>query len=218
MNTDLFTSANMTLNAGPDWSAETRHIEKYAGHVAGVDEVGRGPLAGPVIAAAVILDPDNIPVGLNDSKKLTKTKRETLYDLINQSALAVGIGEASVDEIDQINILQASLLAMMRAVKNLDVQPASLLIDGNQPPATDLPFECLVKGDTRSLSIAAASIIAKVERDRMMGDLAKIHPEFGWEKNAGYGVPAHMKGLNLVGPSRFHRKSFAPIRKLLDEE
>lgn len=203
---------------GPDFSAEIAVLKEHGGHVCGVDEVGRGPLAGPVVAAAVILDPNNIPEGLNDSKKLSAKKRAILFELINETALSVSVAEASVEEIDEINILQASLLAMRRAVKNLSLKPHSALVDGNKDPGLDLPTKCLIKGDGRSFSIAAASIIAKKIRDEKMANLAKIYPNYGWEQNAGYGVPAHMKGLELVGITPFHRKSFAPISKILDEE
>ncbi len=215
---DLFDVANISLAAGPNWQAETHMVSVHGGLVAGVDEVGRGPLAGPVMAAAVILDPDNIPEGLNDSKKLSAKRRDILFEAIHASAISTGIGEATVAEIDQINILQASLLAMRRAVDKMPKSATSLLIDGNRSPEHDLPDICLIKGDGRSLSIAAASIIAKVTRDRYMAKLAEKYPDYGWEQNAGYGVPAHMRGLSLVGISPFHRKSFAPISKILNED
>lgn len=203
---------------GPDFQAEQILLAKQGGPVCGVDEVGRGPLAGPVVAAAVILDPNNIPKGLDDSKKLSPKKRTILFDVIMETALAVSVAEASVEEIDDINILQASMLAMRRAVKNLPIKARSALVDGNSNPGLDLPTLCLIKGDGRSFSIAAASIIAKKIRDEKMAKLAQIYPDYGWEKNAGYGVPAHMKGLGLVGISPFHRKSFAPISKILNED
>ncbi|MEX0300408.1 MAG: ribonuclease HII [Kordiimonas sp.] len=192
-------------------------LSEHQGFVCGVDEVGRGPLAGPVVAAAVILNPDNIPVGLNDSKKLTEKKREHLYDLINKVALSVSVAEASVEEIDDINILQASLLAMRRAVVGLDKTAVSALVDGNKDPGLNVPTRTLIKGDGRSLSIAAASIVAKVFRDRLMKKLSEQHPEYGWDKNAGYGVPKHMAALKIVGATRHHRRSFAPIRDILSE-
>jgi len=203
---------------GPNFTEEVKMVRDHGPLVAGVDEVGRGPLAGPVVAAAVILNPDDIPEGLDDSKKLTAKKREALYDEIFGRALAVSIAEASVEEVDEINVLQASMLAMRRAVKALEPLPDGVLVDGNRDPDLDLPTKTLIKGDGRSVSIAAASIIAKVFRDRKMTELAQIYPNYEWEKNAGYGVPAHMKGLYLVGISPFHRKSFAPIRKILDKE
>lgn len=197
----------------PDFSYE----EKYAGPVAGLDEVGRGPLAGPVIAAAVILDPANIPEGLNDSKKLTPGRREELFIEIKTTSL-VGIGEASVKEIDEINILEASMLAMRRALKDLPSDPVACLVDGNRDPGLGFPTRCLIKGDALSFSIAAASIIAKVFRDKIMTELGEIHPEYGWGQNAGYGVPHHLKALDAVGPCPHHRKSFQPVkRKLLKD-
>ncbi|WP_417317357.1 ribonuclease HII [Emcibacter sp.] len=199
--------------ARPDFSLE-QNIE---GIVCGVDEVGRGPLAGPVVAAAVILDPDNIPDGLNDSKKLSAKKREQLYEKILVSA-CFSFGEASVEEIDELNILRASLLAMQRAVAGLPRKPDHALVDGNQIPDLICPASCVIKGDGRSFSIAAASIIAKVKRDFFMKNLAEIHPEYGWERNAGYGTRQHMEALKLVGASPFHRKSFAPIRDLMTQE
>ncbi len=216
-NLPLFTSVNLSVGEGPDWSAEQGMMARLGGPVCGVDEVGRGPLAGPVVAAAVILNPDEVPVGLNDSKKLSAKKRDRLHDAIMEKAVAVSIAEASVEEIDEINILQASMLAMRRAVAGLSVTPVGALVDGNRAPGLDMETETLVKGDSRSLSIAAASIVAKVFRDRLMQKLHKIHPEYDWAQNAGYGVAKHMAALELVGVTPFHRKSFAPIRKILDE-
>lgn len=195
----------------------TYHLERQiTGRVCGVDEVGRGPWAGPVLTAAVILDPDNIPEGLNDSKKLTQKKREALYPLIMESAL-VGFGEASVEEIDHHNILQATLLAMSRAVNNLPLKPDHAFIDGIHLPKLICPASKIKKGDSISLSIAAASIIAKVKRDFLMKKLGEIYPEYGWASNAGYGTRHHIDALRLVGPSRFHRTSFAPIRELISQ-
>lgn len=195
----------------PDWSLEAR----FEGPVAGIDEVGRGPLAGPVVAAAVILDPARLPAGLRDSKQLAKATRERLDDEIRGTAIAFAIGSASVEEIDRINILEAALLAMRRAVAALPRPPVACLVDGNRDPRTGLPTRTVVGGDRRSLSIAAASILAKVTRDRIMAGLAREHPAYGWEKNAGYGVPLHLDSLRLVGVSPHHRKSFAPVRKIL---
>lgn len=195
----------------PDWSFEAG----FAGPVAGIDEVGRGPLAGPVVAAAVILDPAALPDGLRDSKQLAKTLRERLHDEICGMALAFGVGSASVEEIDRINILEAAMLAMRRAVAALPLMPVACLVDGNRDPGVGLPTRTVIGGDRRSLSVAAASILAKVRRDRIMTDLAREHPAYGWEKNAGYGVPAHLDSLRLVGVSPYHRKSFAPVRKIL---
>ncbi len=195
----------------------TYHLEnEIKGLVCGVDEVGRGPWAGPVIAAAVILAPGNIPEGINDSKKLTAKKRNALYPVIMAQA-HVGFGEASVEEIDNHNILQATLLAMQRAVADLPLKPDHALVDGNHLPRLICPASPVIKGDNISLSIAAASIIAKVTRDKLMQDLSEIYPEYGWASNAGYGTQQHAKALSLVGPSRFHRKSFAPIRNLLSQ-
>lgn len=184
---------------------------------AGVDEAGRGPLAGPVVAAAVILDPARCPDGLADSKTLPRNSRERLFDLLKNCA-EIGIGIASVREIDEINILQASLLAMRRAVSELPRPPGACLVDGNQDPGLGIRTRCLVKGDALSFSIAAASIVAKVTRDRMMADLARDFPDYGWETNAGYGVPRHLKALSLVGVSPHHRRSFAPVYKRINEE
>jgi len=217
----------MSLPSGPDFAQEKSLAREITGdtdsaaaaRICGVDEVGRGPLAGPVVAAAVILDPRNVPVGLDDSKKLTARKRDQLFEAIHAVAIAVSIAEASVEEIDQINILQASMLAMRRAVARLPHQPNGALVDGNRDPDFgDLPTRTLVKGDSRSLSIAAASIVAKVFRDRLMTKLGERYPEYGWGQNAGYGVEKHRLALELVGIAPHHRKSFAPIRKILDKE
>ncbi len=183
--------------------------------IAGVDEVGRGPLAGPVMAAAVILDPARMPHGLQDSKRLSARRRDVLAAEIADCA-AVGVGTASVAEIDQINILQATFLAMHRAIAALPVSPDYLLIDGNRLPR-DLPApaEALVGGDGRSPSIAAASIVAKVARDRVMMDLAQHHPGYGWETNMGYPSKSHRTALQNLGVTPHHRQSFAPVRDIL---
>lgn len=183
--------------------------------VAGVDEVGRGPLAGPVVAAAVILTREAIPEGLNDSKKLSAKRRDHLVPLLRQSAL-VGLGVASVEEIDAINILQASLLAMRRAVADLPVVPDHLLIDGNRLP-TDLPCPAtpVVGGDGVSPSIAAASIVAKNWRDDVMKEAATRFPGYGWETNAGYPTKCHKSALRDLGVTPLHRRSFAPVRDIL---
>ncbi len=178
--------------------------------VAGVDEVGRGPWAGPVVAAAVILQAERIPAGLNDSKKLTRLRREALLPLLEDQAL-IGIGLASVEEIDQHNILAASMLAMTRAVAALPVTPALALVDGNRAPDLACPVTTIIKGDARCLSIAAASIVAKVTRDRLMETLAGEHPGYGWERNAGYGTAEHRDGLDRLGITAHHRLSFRPI-------
>ena len=220
---DLFDVAKVTLPDGPDFSAE-QSLAKEIGllvpdSICGVDEVGRGPLAGPVVAAAVILDPANVPAGLDDSKKLSEKKRNALYQAIKDHALAYSIAEASVAEIDERNILQASLLAMRRAVAGLVIAPKGALVDGNKDPGlADLPTRTLIKGDGRSLSIAAASILAKVFRDNLMAELGNEFPEYGWAQNAGYGVAKHRDALKLVGVTPHHRRTFAPIRNILGEE
>ncbi|WDI32272.1 ribonuclease HII [Hyphococcus flavus] len=185
-----------------------------AAPVAGIDEAGRGPWAGPVVAAAVILDRDNIPPGLRDSKTLTEKRREMIAKDIYACAI-VGVGVASVDEIDEINILQATFLAMARAEVSLSIQPKTCIVDGSQKPQLKAPTQMIVKGDAKSLSIAAASIIAKTTRDQMMRDLALEHPHYAWEKNKGYGAPAHREGLEAFGVTPHHRKSFAPIHNML---
>ena len=183
--------------------------------MAGVDEVGRGPLAGPVTAAAVVFDPARIPEGLNDSKKLTKRARAGLYDKI-MAVADVSIAHASVEEIDEINILRASHLAMERALAGLKAPADYALIDGNMiPRGLALPAETIIKGDARSLSIAAASIMAKVCRDCVMLSLAQQHPGYGWETNAGYGSKSHMSALQKLGPTPHHRRSFKPIHNML---
>lgn len=188
-----------------------------AGHsiIAGVDEVGRGPLCGPVTAAAAILDPLNIPEGLNDSKKLTAKRREVLYEALMECA-EVSIAHASVEEIDEINILRASHLAMERAVAGLTCTPDHVLIDGNLiPRGLTIPATAVIKGDAKSLSIAAASIMAKTCRDRLMADLAGQYPGYGWEKNAGYPTAVHLKALQDLGVTPHHRRSFKPVYKML---
>ncbi|WP_089997214.1 ribonuclease HII [Cognatiyoonia koreensis] len=202
----------------PDFEFETNAYKHGFLAVCGVDEVGRGPLAGPVTAAAVILDPANIPEGLNDSKKLSVKKREALFDLLMIQA-HVAIGEASVAEIDEHNILRASHMAMVRAIAGLKTRADYALIDGNQTPrGLTIRSETLVKGDSRSLSIAAASIVAKVWRDRLMVTLSQQYPHYGWETNAGYGTKVHQEGLKSHGVTPHHRRSFAPIHNMLWQE
>lgn len=187
----------------------------YETPIIGVDEVGRGPLAGPVISAAIILNKEMIPEGINDSKKLSKKKREVINEeLISQHSFAIGI--ASVEEIDKINILQASLLAMKRAVLNLNIKPQTILIDGNKLPDLEYNMYPIIKGDSKSISIAAASIIAKVYRDKLMQDLSLQYPGYYWEKNSGYGTKQHLLALNNLGVTPIHRKSFAPIYNMLN--
>lgn len=199
----------------PDFREETAIASDSVRIIAGVDEAGRGPLAGPVTAAAVVLNPNDFPDGLNDSKKLTAKARDRLFDEIMAKA-QVCVAHASVDEIDMLNILYASHLAMERAVAGLPKAPCHALIDGNMIPKSLIcPATALVKGDARSLSIAAASIIAKVVRDRIMVDLAQQHPGYGWEKNAGYPTPAHKLALKNLGLTPHHRRSFKPVYQML---
>lgn len=183
--------------------------------VAGVDEVGRGPLAGDVVAAAVILDPSRPIEGLTDSKKLTEKKRDLLFDQIKERALFWSLGRASAEEIDDINILQASLLAMKRAVEGLATPPQHALVDGNRCPDLACTSEAIVKGDLTEPCISAASIIAKVTRDREMEALDKQYPGYGLAKHKGYPTKAHMEALKELGPTEIHRKSFGPVKKLL---
>ncbi len=203
---------------GSDFTFEASLMGQGYPLIAGVDEVGRGPLAGPVTAAAVILDPSNIPQGLNDSKKLSAKRRENLYDLILKSA-TVAVAHVSVEEIDRINILQASLLAMRNAVAALNPQPAHLLIDGNRvPDPINIPAQPIIKGDGKSLSIAAASIVAKTVRDRLMAELSLQNPGYGWEKNAGYPSKQHILALQRLGVTPHHRRSFRPVHNILYQE
>ena len=189
--------------------------QAYETPIIGVDEVGRGPLAGPVISAAIILNKEKIPEGINDSKKLSKKKREVINEeLISQHSFAIGI--ASVEEIDKINILQASLLAMKRAVLNLNIKPQTILVDGNKLPDLEFNMYPIIKGDSKSISIAAASIIAKVYRDKLMQDLSLQYPGYYWEKNSGYGTKQHLLALDNLGVTPIHRKSFAPIYNMLN--
>lgn len=194
----------------PDLSYETRYFQLHAGPVAGVDEAGRGPLAGPVVAAAVVLDPDCIPEGINDSKALTAAKRARLCEELLACA-QVGVGVASVEEIDRLNILWATMLAMTRAVEALGFPPAFVLVDGNRCPSWHHRSEAVVSGDALCLSIAAASIVAKHRRDCMMVELDAEYPGYGWASNKGYGGKAHQEALRTLGPTPHHRRSFAPV-------
>ncbi|MEM8536642.1 MAG: ribonuclease HII [Pseudomonadota bacterium] len=204
--------------ATPDFSFETAAHSRGLKWVAGVDEVGRGPLAGPVVAAAVILDPARIPTGLNDSKALTAKAREKLYDILMESA-DVAVALATVAEIDTHNILRASHMAMVRAITNLSKTPDHVLVDGNMLPRNlVISAEAIVKGDGRSVSIAAASIIAKTWRDRHMVALAQQYPHYGWDQNAGYPTAQHKKGLARFGVTEHHRRSFKPIHNILYQE
>lgn len=200
----------------PDFSREDAH----GGRVAGVDEVGRGPLAGPVVAAAVVFPcgvPDALAGLLDDSKRLRPEARRAAFEALRRSGAAeIGVGAASVAEIARLNILRASLLAMRRAVLRLPGLPDLALVDGNQAPPLPCPVRCLVGGDGLSLSVAAASIVAKVLRDRAMERLARRHPGYGWEANAGYGTAAHRAALLRLGPVVHHRAGFGTVRRLLD--
>ncbi|WP_281980925.1 ribonuclease HII [Thalassorhabdomicrobium marinisediminis] len=202
------------MTCRPDYTYEQQLFGRGALRVAGVDEVGRGPLAGPVTAAAVVFHPDRIPEGLNDSKALTKKRREALEPLIFAAA-EVSIAHATVEEIDEINILRASHLAMERAIAGLG-RVDHALIDGNMIPRNlATPATALIKGDALSASIAAASIVAKICRDRIMVELAQHYPGYGWETNAGYGCKSHMLALQNLGVTPHHRRSFKPVHKML---
>lgn len=185
------------------------------GLVAGVDEAGRGPLAGPVVAAAVILDELQPIRGLADSKKLSPKTRERLFDEIRARALCCCIAEASVEEIDRLNILQATLLAMRRAVEGLRLRPHRVLVDGNRLPVLSVPAEAIVQGDSKVQAISAASILAKVHRDRLCAQLHERHPQYGFDTHKGYGTQAHMAALKTHGACADHRRSFAPVRAVL---
>jgi len=197
----------------PDYAFEREHGAPQV-RICGIDEAGRGPLAGPVVAAAVILDMENCPDGLDDSKKLDEAKREALFAELSTRA-EIGVGIANIDEIEDLNILWATMLAMSRACAALENPPAFALIDGNRVPKLDCPARAIIGGDARVLSISAASIVAKVTRDRIMNELAAAHPGYGWETNRGYGTPEHLDALNRLGVTPHHRKSFAPIRNML---
>ena len=191
-------------------------ISCYQGHLAaGVDEVGRGPLAGDVVTAAVILDPNNSIEGLDDSKKLSEKKREHLFELIQQHALSWSIARCTVAEIDELNILQASLLAMKRAVQTLAIQPEHVWVDGNKIPQWDYASEAVVKGDSRVAAIAAASILAKVTRDREMIAYEKQYPGYGFAAHKGYPTKVHQQALMTLGVTPIHRHSYAPVKKAL---
>ncbi len=185
--------------------------------VAGVDEVGRGPLCGPVVTAAVILDPRRPIAGLNDSKKLSEARREALFDEIREKALAWCIARADVEEIDRLNILHATMLAMQRAVEGLSVTPRLALIDGNRCPQLDVPCAPVIQGDSQVPAIAAASILAKVSRDREMQAFDLIYPGYGLAGHKGYPTPAHLEALQRLGATPIHRRSFAPVRRVLEQ-
>ena len=185
------------------------------GLLAGVDEAGRGPLAGPVVAAAVILDDLNPIQGLDDSKKLTARTRERLFDEIRAKALCVCIAEASVEEIDRLNILQATMLAMKRAVEGLRLKPAKVLVDGNRLPVLKVAAEAIVQGDATVQAISAASILAKVHRDRLLLVLHEAHPQYGFDAHKGYSTAEHLEALRRHGACMHHRRSFAPVREVI---
>ena len=196
--------------------AHQRHLAwDFPGLIAGVDEAGRGPLAGPVVAAAVILDDQQPIAGLDDSKKLSPARRARLYDEIRAKALCCSVGQASVEEIDQHNILQATLLAMQRAIAGLRLRPAKVLIDGNRLPVLDVLAEAVVGGDALVPAISAASILAKVTRDRLCEEFDQRYPEYGFATHKGYGTAAHMAALQSHGVSPWHRKTFAPVARLI---
>ena len=187
------------------------------GLVAGVDEAGRGPLAGPVVAAAVILDEQKPIKGLADSKQLTAARREKLYDAILANALCCSIGQASVEEIDQLNILQATMLAMRRAVEGLRLLPHKVLVDGNRIPELRVRAEAIVQGDATVAAISAASIVAKVTRDRWCCEIEQLYPGYGFERHKGYGTAEHLQALRTLGATPYHRRSFAPVAMVVRE-
>ena len=190
------------------WTLEDEIFNSGVSLLCGVDEAGRGPLAGPVCAAAVILPRDIDIPGLNDSKKLSEKQREALYDVIIRESLSYGIAFSTVEEIEQLNILQATFLAMNRAISQLSLKPELALIDGNRNTGIDMPSQCVVKGDSRCADIAAASILAKVTRDRYMYELAREYPQYHFEKHKGYGTKLHYEAIREYGPSPVHRMSF----------
>lgn len=193
-------------------------VSQYAGSLgAGVDEVGRGPLAGDVVAAAVILDPENPIEGLNDSKKLSEKKREFLFDEIREKALSFYVARANVEEIDKINILQASLLAMTRAVEGLPLVPEHVWVDGNKIPKWEFAAEAVVKGDSRVAAISAASILAKVTRDREMVAFDEVYPGYGFAGHKGYPTKVHMEAVDRLGVTPIHRTSFGPIKAKVEQ-
>lgn len=199
-----------------DWFAyENMALKKSYRMICGIDEAGRGPLAGPVFAAAVILPPGQMIEGLNDSKKLSEKKREALFDVIKKTAIVYAVGFATEQEIDKINILQATFLAMKRACDGLSVRPDLALVDGNRMPWLGMDTQTIIKGDALSASIAAASILAKVSRDRLMTEIDRIYPEYQFAKHKGYGTALHRELLKQYGPSPVHRKTF--LKKILGE-
>lgn len=207
--------------AKQQWNQMSRHEQQLYNngvhYIAGVDEVGRGPLAGPVVAAAVILPKDVYIPGLNDSKKLSEAKRERLFDTIQSCAVSIGIGVATAAEIDEVNIYEATKIAMIRAIQQLTPQPDYVLIDAMKLPI-DIPQQSLIKGDANSVSIAASSIIAKVTRDRFMKRLGMQYPQYGFEKHMGYGTEYHLQAIRTYGITNEHRRSFAPVKEVLQQK
>ncbi len=201
----------------PTFDVEARALAAGEAPVAGIDEAGRGPWAGPVVAAAVILDPRALPAGIDDSKTLTAERRDQLFDSIMSSALGVGVGIASVEQIDSMNILRATFWAMTRAVDALATKPRLALVDGKLLPHLPCAARAIIGGDATSLSIGAASIIAKVTRDRIMLELARTHPGYGFERHKGYGTPEHKAALSELGVCVHHRRSFRPVRNALPD-
>lgn len=197
---------------------QARLVWDIPGLVAGVDEAGRGPLAGPVVAAAVILDARAPIRGLADSKQLSPRRREQLFDEIRAKALCCSIAQASVEEIDRLNILQATMLAMQRAVQGLRLKPNKVLVDGNRLPSLEVLAEAVVSGDALVPAISAASIVAKVTRDRLLDELHALHPGYGFDRHKGYGTAQHMLALQTLGPLDVHRRSFAPVARALQRQ
>lgn len=202
----------------PTFDVEARAIALGETPVAGIDEAGRGPWAGPVVAAAVVLDPRALPAGIGDSKALTAERRDELFDAIMASALGVGVGIASVEQIDRMNILRATFWAMERAVDDLPSTPRLALVDGKLLPKLPCAARAIIGGDATSVSIGAASIIAKVTRDRIMTELARSHPGYGFERHKGYGTPEHQAALAALGVCVHHRRSFRPVKTILGIE
>ena len=209
----------MLIAAGTRWRrkscASIASPGEKSGLVAGVDEAGRGPLAGPVVAAAVILDETDRIAGLADSKTLSEQHREQLAQVIREKALACSIGRADHLEIDRLNILNASLLAMQRAIDGLGIKPGRVLVDGNRCPNTDCPATAIIKGDQTEACISAASILAKVSRDREMLEMDRKYPGYGFARHKGYPTPQHVRALSEIGPCPIHRRSFAPVQRLI---